>query len=66
MTHEQRRGEIGEHPARRKEQPHDIHRQIRVGVKQFGYRDAWMRLDMSQRQRFLLRAWGDLMGSEVL
>lgn len=66
MTHEQRRGEISEHPACRKEQQHDIHGQVRVGVKEFGERDAWMRLDMSQRERFLLRMWGNLVGPEVL
>lgn len=65
MAHEQCRGEIGEDPARRKEKPHDIHRQIRVNVKQFAERDAWMRLDMSQRQRFLLQVWGNLMGPKL-
>src|SRR5512135_762085 len=66
MTHEQHRREISEHPACRKEQPHDIHGQVRVGVKQFGYRTARMRLDMRQRECFLLRLWGNLMGPEVL
>jgi hypothetical protein len=66
MVHEQSPREIGECPTSREQDPEHINRKIRIGCKQFVYRDTRMSLDMGKRECFELWVRGNLVCPEVL